>query len=191
MRSLHLVYVLLFVIAGGWIADWAFASSLKLRILLFAGVAALNAGMFYAQRQLFPATPHIEWPGRNTKNGWVQAFLWVREHTPTGAYFALNPDHMRLPGEDQHGFRAIAERSMLSDRVKDSGAVSMFPALAETWSEQVQSEEGWSQFQRQDFETLRTRYGVDWVILQQPGTEGLGCPYSNSTVVVCRVPGAP
>ena len=191
MRSLHLVYVLLFVIAGGWIADWAFASALKLRILLFAGVAALNAGMFYAQRQLFPATPHIEWPGRNTTNGWVQAFLWVRDHTATGAYFALNPDHMRLPGEDQHGFRAIAERSMLSDRVKDSGAVSMFPGLAETWSEQVQSEEGWSQFQRQDFETLRTHYGVDWVILQQPGTEGLECPYSNSTVVVCRVPGAP
>lgn len=191
MRSLHLVYVLLFVIAGGWIADWAFASGLKMGLLLLTVLAALNAGMFYAQRQLFPATPHLELPGRNTENGWVQAFLWVRDHTPTDAYFALNPDHMRLPGEDQHGFRAIAERSMLADRVKDSGAVSMFPALAETWSEQVQSEQGWSHFQRQDFEALRARYGVDWVILQQPGTEGLKCPYSNSTVVVCRVPGAP
>ena len=121
----------------------------------------------------------------------MDAFVWIREHTPSDAYFALDPDHMRLPGEDQHGFRAIAERSMLADRVKDSGAVSMFPALAETWSEQVQSQAGWTRFRRADFELLRSRYGVDWVVLQQPGIAGLECPYSNSTVLVCRVPPAP
>ncbi len=191
MRSLHLVYILLFVISGGWVADWAFASGFMLRFFLLVALAATNTGMFYAQRQLFPATPHIEWPGRNTANGWVRAFLWVRDHTPTDGYFALDPDHMRLPGEDQHGFRAIAERSMLADRVKDSGAVSMFPALAQSWSEQVQSEEGWSHFQGRDFELLRERYGVDWMVLQQPGTDGLECPYSNPTVLVCRMRRAP
>jgi hypothetical protein len=189
MRCLHLVYILLFAISGGWLAEWTLGSSRNLQITLFAGLAALNGGMFYAQRQLFPATRHIEWPGRNPENAWVEAFIWAGDHTPTDAYFALDPDHMRLPGEDQHGFRAIAERSMLADRVKDSGAVTMFPALAETWSEQVQSQEGWSHFQGADFERLKERYGVDWVILQQPGVAGLECPYRNSTALVCRVRG--
>jgi hypothetical protein len=191
MRCMHLVFILLFVISGGWLTEWAMSSTRNLRLLLFAALASLNGGMFYAQRQLFPATHHIEWPGRNSRNAWVLAFTWIRDHTPVEAYFALDPDHMRLPGEDQHGFRAIAERSMLADRVKDSGAVSMFPALAETWSEQVQSQADWTRFRRADFELLRSRYGVDWVVLQQPGTAALECPYSNSTVLVCRVPPAP
>jgi len=38
---------------------------------------------------------------------------------------------MNSQGEDEHGFRALAERSMLADRVKDSGAVTMFPRLAD------------------------------------------------------------
>ena len=80
---------------------------------------------------------------------------------------------------------------MLADRVKDSGAVSMFPALAETWSEQVQSQAGWDHFQRADFEGLRARYGMDWVVLRRPGVAGLECPYGNSTVLVCRVPPVP
>jgi hypothetical protein len=191
MRSLHLVFILLFVISGGWLTEWAMSSTRKLQFFLFAGLAALNGGMFYAQRQLFPATPHLEFPGRNSSNAWGEAFTWIRDDTPVEAYFALDPDHMRLPEEDQHGFRAIAERSMLADRVKDSGAVSMFPALAETWSQQVQSQAGWTRFRHADFELLRSRYGVDWVVLQQPGTVGLECPYSNSTVLVCRVPPAP
>jgi hypothetical protein len=191
MRSLHLVFILLFVISGGWLTEWVMSSTRNLQFFLLAGLAALNGGMFYAQRQLFPATPHIEWPGRNSGNAWVQAFTWIRDDTPVHAYFALDPDHMQLPGEDQHGFRAIAERSMLADRVKDSGAVSMFPALAKTWSEQVQSQTGWDHFQRADFELLRSRYGVDWVVLQQPGIAGLDCPYSNSTVLVCQLPPAP
>jgi hypothetical protein len=191
MRSLHLVFILLFVISGGWLAEWAFTSTRNLRLSLFAALALLNGGMLYAQRQLFRATPHLEFPGRNSTNAWVEAFTWIRDDTPVDAYFALDPDHMRLPGEDQHGFRAIAERSMLADRVKDSGAVSMFPALAETWSEQVQSQAGWTRFRRADFELLRSRYGVDWLVLQQPGVAGLECPYSNPTVLVCRIPLAP
>ena len=191
MRSLHLVYILLFAISGGWLADWIFGSQRNLRLPLFAGLLTLNVGMFYVQQQLFPATPHVEWPGRSSQNPWVQAFLWVREHTPTDAYFALDPDHMRMPGEDQHGFRAIAERSMLADRIKDSGAVSMFSALSETWADQVHSLQGWSHFQLDDFELLRTRYGVDWVVVQQPDITGLECPYANASVLVCRIPRAP
>ena len=46
---------------------------------------------------------------------------------------------MKIPGEDANGFRAIAERSMLADAVKDSGAVTMFPPMAEEWLRQVQA----------------------------------------------------
>jgi hypothetical protein len=191
MRSLHLVFILLSVISGGWLTEWAWSSGWHLRISLFAVLAALSGGMFYAQRQLFPATPHIEWPGRNSGNAWVETFLWVRDHTPVDAYFALDPEHMRLPGEDQHGFRAVAERSMLADRVKDSGAATMFPALAEPWSEQVQSQQGWNHFLPADFEHLRARYGVDWIVLQQPGIAGLGCPYRSPVLLVCKIPASP
>ena len=34
----------------------------------------LAAGMFYAQRQMFPATEHIEIPGKHSNNRWLQAF---------------------------------------------------------------------------------------------------------------------
>jgi hypothetical protein len=184
MRSLHLIYVLLFAISGGLLAEQVLKVKLWRWLTVFV---PLCAGMCYAQRQLFPATPHIELPGRNSHNQWMEAFVWIRENTPLNAYFVLAPEHMRLPGEDQHGFRAIAERSRLADRVKDSGAVTMFPALAPSWLEEVTSEEGWEKFNAGDFERLHQKYGVDWVVLKQPGVAGMECPYRNSTVLVCQI----
>ncbi len=94
---------------------------------------------------------------------------------------------MQMPGEDQHGFRAIAQRSLLADNVKDSGAVSMFPALAEKWQEQVVAQHGWKTFQLTDFQKLNVRYSVDWVVVEQPGVDGLACPYENWRVRVCTL----
>ncbi|OLC94399.1 MAG: hypothetical protein AUH86_14560 [Acidobacteria bacterium 13_1_40CM_4_58_4] len=184
MRNLQLVYILLFVFAGGLLAQFVLKDRAWRWLLLFA---PLCASMWFAQRELFPATPHLEWPGREAKNDWVSAFLWVRGNTPVDAYFALDPDYMELPGEDQHGFRAIAERSRLADRIKDSGAVTMFPALAGTWHEQVGAQSGWKTFQVQDFHHLKETFGVNWVVLQRPGVAGLSCPYQNNTLLVCQV----
>src|SRR5205085_11007286 len=139
------------------------------------------------QRQLFPATEHIEWPGAHSKNAWVRAFVWIRENTPLDAYFALNPEHMELQGEDQHGFRAIAERSMLADRLKDSGAVTMFPAIAETWSRQVAAQTGWKDFQIEDFRRLQRDFGVNWIVLEKPAAAGIACPYEKGGISVCRL----
>jgi len=94
---------------------------------------------------------------------------------------------MSLPGEDQHGFRAIAERSMLADAVKDSGAASMFPALAVDWKEQVGAQGNWENFSRADLLRLKQRYGVNWVVLQRPGVPDLPCPYRNDLLLVCRI----
>lgn len=185
MRGLLLVYIFLFVSGGGLLAEYVLKSKLWRWIALFVPV---SAGMFYAQRQLFPATHHLELPGRHPTNAWVETFLWIKTHTPLDAYFALNPEHMRMPGEDQHGFRAIAERSMLADDVKDGGAVTMFPALAALWQEQVDAQRNWNGFGRQDFAKLRDRFGVNWFVLEKRPVAGMECPYNNSVLYVCRLP---
>jgi hypothetical protein len=185
LRALQLEFILLFIFAGGLLAKFVLKQAAWRWLLLFLPI---SAGMYYAQRQLFPATSHIEWPGATSGNPWVQAFLWVRGHTPANAFFALDPNYMRAPGEDDHGFRALAERSRMADRVKDSGAVSMFPLLADPWRAQVRALAGWAGFKREDFERLHDQFGVDWVIVQKGANPGLDCPYQNSAVMVCQVP---
>jgi hypothetical protein len=184
MRSLHLLYILLFLFIGGFLGEFWLKNSVWRWMVLFL---PLGAGMFFAQRQLFPASQHLELPEVTPRNEWAQAFLWIQRETPTDAVFAMSPEHMNLPGEDQHGFRAMAQRSMLADAVKDSGAVSMFPPLADKWLEQVQAQQHWENLQLQDFRRLQAKYGVNWIVVQSSGLPGLTCPYSNQTVRVCRL----
>ena len=184
MRSLYLLYVVFFLFMGGLLGEYVLKNRVWRWAVLFV---PLSAGMYVAQRDLFPASAHIEWPAAAPKNPWVQAFEWIRTNTPRDAVFALDPVHMSIPGEDENGFRAIAQRSMLADAVKDSGAVSMFPRMAEEWLNQVQAQTGWRTFQSRDFRRLQAEYGVNWVVLQQPGTVVLDCPYQNAAVMVCRV----
>ena len=190
MRSLQIVYVLLFVLIGGFLAEAVLKNHAWRWLVLFV---PLCAGMTYAQIQTFPASPHIEWPGAVPQNDWLRAFAWIRTNTPQDAIFALNPNHMALPGEDEHGFRALAERSMLADAVKDAGALTMFPdlPLAEHWEAQTAAQRGWEHFQLADFERLHRDWGVTWFLLDQPIGEtpstGLDCPYSNPTLRVCHL----
>ncbi|MDR3764579.1 MAG: hypothetical protein P4M01_10825 [Acidobacteriota bacterium] len=184
MRYLHPMYILMAVLGGGLLAQSVLQRHAWRWLVLFV---PLCGGMFYAQRQVFPGSQHLELPWRAPSNPWVQAFVWIRQNTPPDAYFALNPRHMDLQGEDEHGFRALSERSMLADAAKDSGVVTMFPAMADTWKEQMRAQAGWSGFQRQDFARLHRDYGVTWVVLDQGNTLGLACPYRNQRVEVCRV----
>jgi len=184
LRCLAITYILLIVIGGGFLGEYVLQRHIWRWVVLFV---PLSFGMFYAQRQVFPASPHIEWPWAQPRNGWAQAFDWIRLNTPTDALFALNLRHMHLPGEDEIGFRARAERSMLADLVKDKGASTMFPPLAVKWLEQVEDQKDWARFQKEDFERLQRKYGVSWVVIEQPGRPGMECPYSNATVLVCRV----
>ena len=184
MRSLHLLYTFLIVLGGGLLGRYVLKKHVWRWAILFL---PLCAGMWFAQRQLFPSSAHIEWPGAAPANDWLRSFEWIRGNTPLDARFAIDPNYML--DDDQHGFRAIAERSRLADAVKDSGAVSMFPAppLAEHWLEQVNDEAGWAHFQAADLERLHLKYGVTWVVLQRPGIPQLACPYKNDTILVCRV----
>jgi hypothetical protein len=186
LRCLALCYMVLVIAGGGLLGQYILKRQVWRWLALFV---PLSLGMHIAQRQVFPASQHIEWPWGQPRNQWAQAFEWIRGNTPVDALFALDPGHMELPGEDENGFRARAERSMLADLVKDKGAASMFPPLSVEWAEQVADQKNFKRFGITDFEQLRQKYGVSWMVVEQPGPLGLECPYENSTVRVCRLNG--
>jgi hypothetical protein len=187
MRFLHLLYLIFFLLAGGLIGQRILGRHAYRWLLLFVPLAV---GMFWAQRQTFPATAHLEWPGAKPGNSWVEAFEWVRQHTPSDSLFALDPYYMKLPGEDFHSFRALAERSTLADYVKDPSVATQVPSLAVRWKEEVDAQRDWGNFQAKDFQRLKSRFGVSWVVLVSPGVPGMDCPFQNHAVRVCRIPEA-
>jgi hypothetical protein len=184
MRFLHLVYLLFLLLSGGLLGQYLLKRHALRWLLLFVPLAG---GMFYAQRQMYPATAHLELPGRASGNDWVEAFRWISRNTPVDSQFALDPRYMELPGEDYHGFRARAERSVLADEVKDAGMAARVPSLAPRWLREAEAQRGWRSFQRPDFLRLKAEFGVDWVVLEVPGGDGLSCLYRNLQVMVCRV----
>ena len=191
MRYLHLLYLLFFLIAGGLLGRYVLDRRAYRWLLLFI---PLGAGMLYAQRQMYPASPHLELPGIVTENAWLQAFAWIRENTPNDSLFALDPHYTTLSGEDYHGFRALAERSALADYEKDGGMAARVPPLAPRWLSEVQAQTGWEKFQAADFQRLKNQFGVSWVILSrqssdasQDATRLMTCPYQNQQLRVCHL----
>jgi len=184
LRCLALCYMVLVVVGGGLLGQYLLRDRVWRWIALFV---PLSLGVFIAQRELFPASSHIEWPWAAPRNPWAQAFDWIRDNTPPDAFFALDPEHMHIEGEDENGFRARAQRSRLADDVKDQGAASMFPPMSVRWMQQFQDQRNWKQFSRDDFERLRQKYGIGWIVLQQPGVDELNCPYQNTAVRVCKL----
>jgi len=192
MRYLHLLYLLFFLIVGGLLGAYLLDRRLYRWALLFV---PLSAGMFYAQRQMYGAYPHLELPFVREQNGWLQAFNWIRQNTPEDALFALDPHYMKLPDEEYHGFRALAERSVLCDYDKDGGMAARVPSLAPRWLKEATALDGWRNFHFDDYARLRREFGVTWILLsrddaQYAATEStwMNCPYSNQDVKVCHLP---
>jgi hypothetical protein len=184
MRYLQLVYLFLFLLGGGLLGKYV----LRARAWRWAAFfVPLSFGMLYAQRQMYPATTHLELPGINSGNEWVRAFHWVRNNTPRESLFALDPRYMGIPGEDFHGFRAIAARSALADNLKDPGMVARVPRLANRWQAESNAQFHWNSFQADDFRRLKSRFGVGWVVFAKPGVAGLTCPWRDADVLVCRI----
>jgi len=191
MRYLHLLYILFFIIAGGLLGEYVLEKRIYRWVLLFAPLAA---GMFVAQRQMYSESPHLELPFKESTNPWVEAFDWIRQNTPVDALFAIDPHYETLPGEDQHGFRGLAERSVLADYEKDAGMVSRVPSLAPRWLKEVTALNGWRKFQPLDFDLLKGEFGVSWFILSRADAQfsntqphQFTCPYENEAVKVCRL----
>jgi hypothetical protein len=193
MRYLHLLYLLFFLVAGGLLGRYILTRKIYRWLLLFL---PLSAGMFYAQRQMYPASAQLELPGVAPENAWLQAFAWIRQNTPADSLFALDPHYVGLPGEDYHGFRALAERSVLADYEKDGGMAARVPRLAPRWLKEVKAQAGWQNFQAADFRRLRKDFGVTWVVLplddanratQDAAGQAMTCPYHNRQLQVCRL----
>jgi len=184
MRYLHLLYLLFIVLGGGLLGQKFLKMHWARWVLVFVPLAL---GMFFAQRDTYSASAHLECPGLAPRNPWLEAFAWIRENTPPDAYFAAGPNYMRRPGNDYHSFRALAERSVLADMAKDSAVATQVPRLAPRWREEVEAQKGWEQFTPADFERLKSRFGVDWVLVERPGGEGLDCPHEGSLLRVCKI----
>ena len=190
MRYLHLLYLLFFLIVGGFLGSYLLSRRFYRWLLLFL---PLSAGMFYAQRRMLPASLHLELPLVATGNGWLQAFAWISRNTPVDAVFAVDPHYETLPEEDYHGFRALAERSVLADYEKDGGMACRVPRLAPRWLREVTALNGWRNFQPTDFQRLKHDFGVQWVVLSRAThntrlhPDDITCPYQNQEVTVCRL----
>ena len=184
MRYLHLFYILFIVLAGGLLGQKFLQRHAARWLLLFAPLAA---GMLFAQRATYPGSLHLELPGRQPRNPWLEAFAWIREHTPTDAYFAVGADYMRRPGEDYHGFRALSDRGRLADAGKDSAVATQVPRLSQRWLSEVDAQHGWEHFGPADYERLKSSFGVNWVIVERPAGEEMHCPHENESLRVCMV----
>ncbi len=185
MRFLHLIYFFLTLVGGCLLGKYLLKNS-TWRWAIF--LVAINAGMFASQRALFSGSAHLELPGMQSSNPWLQSFAWIRMNTPTNAYFAMDPNYLAAAGEDYHSFRALAERSQLADMVKDTAVVTQVPELGPAWQLQVDATAGWQNFKIADFERLKRDLGVNWVIVAYPQPAGLACKWHNQSLTVCEIP---
>ncbi len=190
MRYLQLVYFFLALVAGGLAGRFLLRGpSVRATVSRWAVFLVLiNGVMLVGQLTSFRGSPHFELPGVRPANPWLQAFAWIGANTPREAYFVLDPQYLRAPGEDYHGFRALARRSSLADEVKDAGVAMQVPELAPVWARQVAAEQGWSRFTLADFERLKAEFGVDWALVAYPQPAGLDCVWHNRALAVCRIP---
>ena len=185
MRFLHLIYFFM-ALAGGCLLGRYFLKATAWRWAVF--LIIINAGMFTAQRAEFSSSQHLELPGMQPSNPWLDSFAWIRGNTPINAYFAMDPHYMAAPGEDYHSFRALAERSQLADMEKDPSVVTQVPELAPSWERQVDATVGWEHFKLADFKRIKANLGVDWVLVSFPAPPGLDCRYHNAHLSVCQIP---
>ncbi len=186
LRVFHIVYLIMVLLLGAKLGNlvlrrhpWRWAAAM----LLLGGI------MFSTARAAFPSSPHIELPWTSATNAWVQAFLWIRDNTPKDALFALDADYINSPGEDAQCFRAIAERSSLPDYSKDGGEASIAPELTGEWKTGQQAQQQLSAPATTDAirTSALTPLGVSWLVLDAHASTQLNCPYTNSSVKVCRL----
>jgi hypothetical protein len=88
-----------FILLGGLIGEYLLRRRAWRWIRCFG---ALSAGMFALDVATYPATPHIERPGVRYRGEWLSSFLWIRDHTPKDALFALDPEYLLTAGQPRY-----------------------------------------------------------------------------------------
>ncbi|HEX7727673.1 MAG TPA: hypothetical protein VF392_01455 [Terracidiphilus sp.] len=188
LRTFHLITLVLILVLGGLAGEYLGRNR---RWAIPALILPVAIGMFFADQSTYPSSPQIEWPSATSSNAWVNTLLWIRANTPQDAVFAVDSRYFLDHGVDEHGFRAISERSALADYYKDSGVVSLFPALAPEWKQMSNSTYGLNHFTAADFNRLEAQYpAVNWTVIHGAPPTGLSCPYQQHGYAVCRLAGS-
>lgn len=185
LRAFQIVYLVMVLMLGAKLGETILrrhASRWAATTLLLGSV------MFAAARSAYPHSFHLELPSTATSNQWAQAFLWIRDHTPKDALFALDADYINAPGEDAQCFRAIAERSALPDYSKDGGETSIAPELTPAWKQGQLAQQRLSQETDAERMAALHPFAVTWLVLESSATTNFDCPYTDAAVKVCRLP---
>ena len=185
------IYAVMALLLGAALTQRALQSKhTVIKMLPALALITMAASMVASQRATFPASQHLELPWRvdtPAQNPWSRAFLWVRDHTPLNALFALDANYITLPGEDAQTFRATAQRSTLPDFSKDGGEASITPALADLWQQGVAAQTGLStEPDAVRFARLHP-LGVTWMVLRSEARTAYPCPYNNGVVKICSL----
>jgi hypothetical protein len=184
LRAFQIVYLLMVLLLGAKLGELVLQ---RTAWRWLAAMALLGGIMFGAERTAFPDSNHAEFPWTMPRNSWTQAFLWIRDHTPKDALFALDADYINASGEDAQCFRAIADRSSLPDYSKDGGEASIAPELTEIWKQGQTAQQRLSESTDADRIAALTPLGVSWVVLNARSATSFDCPYENAAVRVCRL----
>jgi hypothetical protein len=147
----------------------------------------VSGALFAGERLTYPESNHVEFPGLKPRNLWREAFLWIRDNTPSDAIFALDNDYIESSGEDAQGFRATAERSAVADWFKDGGIASNFPDAAALWWQGSTATAQLNQAGDQQRLARLRPLGVTWIVLPVWARTAFPCPFTNARVQVCRL----
>ena len=186
LRIFQTVYILFLLLLGAFLA----VSFLKRDPVRWAGTfVVLGALMFCVQMETFRHSAHLELPWGSAANDWERGFIWVRNNTPTDAAFALDAKYIDSPGQDAQNFRAVAERSCLPDYIKDGGIAAIDPGLTQGWTAGEAITTGLSTSSDGERRARLSRAHINWLVLPSESVTSFECPYQNTSMKVCRVPG--
>ena len=186
LRMFQLIYIVGVLLLGSGIGTFFANKGRGWRSVEIGALAALAAAMFFVQTAAFGHSNHLELPGIKPRNAYEQAFLWIRDNTPTTAVFAADPMLVFAPGEDEQNFRAMAQRSVLAD-YKDEGLALVFPRDASNWYEQFSAQMDIARMTDAQRVARLTPPGATWMILPAGAHTAMPCPYRNRAVLVCRL----
>jgi len=183
LRVFHLVYLLGLVLIGGVVGERFWESRRWTVAILFA---AAGIGMYAGARISYSSSPHIQLPFWATASSQGLILNWIRLNTPTDAVFAADPVLQRQINQDDLGFRATTERSILTD-VKDEGIASLFPNVADAWATRRNAQIGLNRLTDTQIVVRLKPYGVSWLLLPANKDTAFSCPYRDNGIAVCQL----
>lgn len=186
LRMFQLIYIVGELLLGCGIGTFLAEKGRGWRSIGIGALATLATAMFFIQTAAFGHSNHLEVPGLKPSNAYEQAFLWIRDNTPSTAVFAADPMLVFAPGEDEQNLRAMAERSVLAD-YKDEGLVLVFPKDSGDWFKQFDAQTGIASMSDAERIARMVPLGASWVMLPESARTALRCPYRNEAVSVCRL----